>query len=34
MQKDRNSLKFMWKEYDTKLLDNFPKMSENAALEI
>ena len=24
----------MWKEFDTKVLDNFRKMLENAALEI
>ena len=34
MQKYCNTLKFMWKEFDTKLADNFWKMFENAALEI
>ena len=34
MQKYCNTLKFTWKEFDTKLLDNFLKMLENTALEI
>ena len=29
-----STMKFMWKEFDTKLLDNIRKMIENPALEI
>ena len=29
MQKYCSTLKFMWKEFDTKLIDNFRKMLEN-----